>query len=199
VTEKFRTKNEYRTTDVAFSQADLGLTVLASKGSFTGAPANRSYRILYHGLSGETAMYFNETAITKYSSLSGIPSNQNGAVWDANKKLLTVHLSSKPVDNSFKVANVQTRVRGWAWNRSFANGVRIFQDRIVVNSAVPTDMRLSIHRLNGSLVHSFAAPSRLTGSVRVFSLRPLSLSKGIYLVKITMNNAEYVRQFTLRQ
>jgi alpha-glucosidase (family GH31 glycosyl hydrolase) len=199
VTEKFRTKNEFRTTDMGFSQGDLGLTVQSSNGSYTGAPANRTYRIMYHGLSSETAMYFNTSAISSYSSLSSIPSNQNGSAWDANKKLLTVQLPSKPVNTGFKVANVQTHALGNDWNTSSVKALRIFADRIVVNGVGSGAVRLSIHQLNGSLVHSFSHPSRSTDSYRVFSLASLALSRGSYIVKVrTTGDAELVRNMVVR-
>jgi alpha-glucosidase (family GH31 glycosyl hydrolase) len=199
VTEKFRTKNEFRTTEIRYTQEDLGLQVQASNGSYSGAPTRRTYSIVYHGLTASAALYYNTSAITSYSRLTDIPANQNGAVWDTDKKLLNVQIASQPIDNTFKVANVQTRVLGRDLNRLSVNAMRMYPDRIVVDCAAGSgEVRLSIHRLSGSTVHSFSKPSYSTGSYRVFSLRSLALGKGTYLVQFKTNTTELVRHVVLR-
>jgi alpha-glucosidase len=105
VTEKFRTKGESRSTKIHFTEQDLGVEIGAAKGSYEGAPSNRSYQIIYHGLSAETSLYLDDTPISTYSSQADIPANQNGVVWDAQKKLLTVYVASRAVDDGFKISD----------------------------------------------------------------------------------------------
>jgi len=105
VSEKFRTKSESRLTDLRFTQADLGVEVAAAKGTFASAPTARTYQVVYHGLADTTPLFLNTTPITAYTAVASIPANQNGAVWDATQKLLTVYLASQPVANTFRISN----------------------------------------------------------------------------------------------
>jgi alpha-D-xyloside xylohydrolase len=108
VTEKFRTKSELRTTELRFSQQDLGVEIRAAQGTYAGAPGNRAYQVVYHGLAASASMYLNGTPITSYASQASIPANSHGAVWDADKKLLNVYVSSKPVDGTLRISNSAT-------------------------------------------------------------------------------------------
>ena len=105
VTEKFRTKAEFRATDMQFTQQDLGMEVAAAVGSFTGAPSSRSYQVVYHGLSASTPLYLNDTLIPSFTSAASIPANQNGTVWASDKKLLNVYVSARSVDSAFRIAS----------------------------------------------------------------------------------------------
>ncbi len=106
VTERFRTQNELRVTRLGYAEADLGLDVGAATGTYTDAPSGRTYQLIYHGLSADVPLYFNETSIPSYSSEASIPDNEDGTVWDSQGELLNVYLSTKPVDTAFRVANV---------------------------------------------------------------------------------------------
>jgi len=98
VTERFRTAGELRTTDLRFTQQDLVVEIGAARGSYAGAPSERSYQVVYHGLSDEPAMYVNGTPIDSYSSQGAVPDGSNGTVWDAQSGLLNVYVASTSVD-----------------------------------------------------------------------------------------------------
>ena len=76
VSEKFRTKDESRLTELRFTQQDLTVEIGAAKGTFSGAPTSRSYQVIYHGLTATASMYINGTAIASYTSQSGIPTGR---------------------------------------------------------------------------------------------------------------------------
>ncbi|MBN1610760.1 MAG: DUF5110 domain-containing protein [Polyangiaceae bacterium] len=105
VTEKFRTKNELRVTDLRFSQQDLGVQIAAAEGTYSEAPTSRSYQVVYHGLSATTPLYVNGTAIPAVSGQAEIAAGEDGAVWDAENKLLNVYVASRPVDTRVKISN----------------------------------------------------------------------------------------------
>ncbi|MBN2189135.1 MAG: DUF5110 domain-containing protein [Chitinispirillaceae bacterium] len=199
VTERFRTRNEFQTTDMQYTQNDLGVQINPSNGSFTGAPTNRAYRIVYHGLSASVQLYYNGTAIPSYANSSSIPANQNGAVWDATKRLLTAYLSYKPVSITVRVSNSSTSIimRSDA-AKHIRNAVRIVKDEIVVEKSIGGDLRLSIHQLNGRLVLPLDQPAMSTGTVHIYSLRPLKLSKGVYVLMVANTDVSFVRNFLIR-
>ncbi|MBN1306548.1 MAG: glycoside hydrolase family 31 protein, partial [Chitinispirillaceae bacterium] len=197
VTEKFRTKNEFRVTDLQFTEEHLRLAVGASDGTFYGAPSRRSWRIMYHGLSAATALYLDTVAIQSYTGTSGIPADGNGTVWNSADKLQTVYLSSLPVERSFFIAEIPTRIRHRGNEKPVAEAVRISGAGIVVDRSYTGELAVSIHQLNGTAVRFFPEPFRLTGASRLCSLRSLPLSKGVYLVRIRTNSAEVVRHVVL--
>lgn len=199
VTEKFRTKNELRVTELQFVQADLGTQIAAATGSFTGAPANRSYRIIYHGLSAAVPMFLNTTALSSFNSTSAVPANQNGTVWDATSKLLTVQLASTSVDKALRVANIpSTRSINAASKSQLRSAVRVADGMVFVDKSLAGGLRLSIHQLNGKAVGSFSQPTRSTGSCELYSLQSFRLGKGMYLLSIESNGAKLVRNFLVR-
>jgi alpha-D-xyloside xylohydrolase len=104
VSEKYRTKNESRLTELRFSQQDLGVEIGAAKGTYAGAPASRSYQVVYHGLSAAANLFVNGTAISSYASQSNIPAGKDGAVWDDTKKLLNVYVAARPVDGAIRIS-----------------------------------------------------------------------------------------------
>jgi alpha-D-xyloside xylohydrolase len=108
VSERFRTKGELRTTQLRYVDQDLVLEVGAAQGTYADAPSNRSYQIVYHGLSEAPDMYLNGDPIPSAASADAIADGQNGAVWDANTGLLTVYVGSRTVDESFWVASANS-------------------------------------------------------------------------------------------
>jgi len=197
VTEKFRTKNEFRTTDIKYTQNELGVEVQAATGDFTGALDHRAYRIIYHGLSASTTLYCDTSSIKSYSKLSSIPANTNGTYWDSTNKLLYVNIASRSVNSMFTVAKISTNVSNMARNISANHIIRIFNNRIVVNLSSSADLHLEVHKLNGAKIHTFGKPTHSTDSYQEFSLKSLGLSKGIYIVKVKAGNTELVRQIIL--
>jgi alpha-glucosidase (family GH31 glycosyl hydrolase) len=108
VSEKYRTKDESRVTELRFTQQDLAVEIGASKGTYAGAPASRSYQVVYHGLSAAVDLYVNGTAISAYASQASVPAGKDGAVWDAAKSLLNVYLAARPVDAALRIATSST-------------------------------------------------------------------------------------------
>lgn len=51
VHKKFRTKNEKRTTAISFTQSSFSLNIEAANGNYKNAVPERSYQIVFHGLS----------------------------------------------------------------------------------------------------------------------------------------------------
>ncbi len=105
VSEKYRTKNELRTTNLRYVHEDLGVLIGAAQGTFSGAPTARSYSVVYHGLSESAPLFLNGTSLKSYASESAIPEGEDGTAWDASKKLLVVHVASKPVSEVVWIAN----------------------------------------------------------------------------------------------
>jgi len=104
VSEKFRTKDESRVTELRFTQQALAVDIGVSKGTYTGAPSSRSYQVIYHGLSAAVDLYINGTAIPSYTSQTSIPAGKDGTVWDATKSLLNVYVASRPVDGALRIS-----------------------------------------------------------------------------------------------
>ncbi|HXU01266.1 MAG TPA: DUF5110 domain-containing protein, partial [Polyangia bacterium] len=104
VSEKFRTKNELRVTELRYTQQDLGVQVGAAQGTYAAAPSSRVYQVVYHGLTAAASLYINGTAIAPYASQASIPAGKDGAVWDATNKLLNVYVASRSVSGTFKIS-----------------------------------------------------------------------------------------------
>jgi alpha-glucosidase (family GH31 glycosyl hydrolase) len=108
VTEKFRTKNESRLTEMRFTQQDLAVEIGAAQGTYSGAPTSRSYQVVYHGLSADTPMYVNGTAVSSLTGQVSLPATKDGTVWDSAKKLLNVYVASRPVDGTVRISSSAT-------------------------------------------------------------------------------------------
>jgi hypothetical protein len=105
VTERFRTRNEVRVTELRFSQEDLLVEIGAAAGTYSGAPSSRSYEVVYHGLSDDTALYLNGTPLASYPSQDSIPANEDGTVWDSGASLLNVYVTARSVDDTLWIAS----------------------------------------------------------------------------------------------
>ncbi len=184
VTEKFRTKSEFRTTDVTFTQNNLCVTIGAGVGSFNGASTRRSYQIIYHGLQSAAALYYDTTALQVYSSLSNIPADKNGTVWDAAKKVQTVRIASLPVNRSFTVAGVPTNISIRDNMKRINNTLWIVGDKLLFEYPSYGEYDISIYQPDGSKIKSFKKTICSKEPVQSFSVGSLNLSKGIYIIKI---------------
>jgi alpha-glucosidase (family GH31 glycosyl hydrolase) len=105
VTEAFRTAGASRMTDIRYTDADLGVAISAAQGSYDGAPANRAYQIIYHGLQAAPSLYLNDTPLSVFDDASAVPENQNGVVWDDAQNLLTVHVAKTGVDSALSISS----------------------------------------------------------------------------------------------
>ena len=97
ITERYRTNGEKRTTDVIFTQSSMSLRIAAGVGSYEGAPARRTYRVDFHGLSRPLCMEINGKPLTFVKSVGGTTAAQEGIVWDEGKKCLSALIKSLPI------------------------------------------------------------------------------------------------------
>lgn len=104
VTEKFRTINEKRSTNLSYTQSTSTAVIGAATGTYSGAPASRSYRVFFHGFTGPKGMRVNSTALSFFNTEAEALANGSGAVWDAVKKVLAVYTSSYSVSTQVTVA-----------------------------------------------------------------------------------------------
>ena len=123
--------------------------------------------------------------------MTGIPSGRDGAVWDAGKKLLGVHLVSRPVAAPVILASTPTRVSGGFRLKPASNAVRISGNSIIVACSPFADVTVAVHQLNGSRA------ARFNRVARKFSLRRLHLSKGPYLARVEIDEIVLARHLVL--
>jgi alpha-D-xyloside xylohydrolase len=198
VTEKFRTKNEFRLTDIKYKEGTLRVEVGAAKGQFTGAPSKRTCSIVYHGLTAGSKMYFNKEEITSYSKLSDIPANKNGSVWDSDKKLLTVVIPSVQIDVNYIVSNEPAVSISGAAKSNTMHAVSFANDKITIKLSEPAAVSLSIYKLNGCRLFSCSQLPKNGEMHFEFPLRSSGLSNGIYMVKIDAGEQHLAQQIVLK-
>ncbi len=198
VTEKYRTKKEYRLTDIKYKESSLRVDIGAVEGQFTNAPSKRTFQIVYHGLSAAQKIYLSKEEIKSYTKLSDIPANQNGTIWDSEKKLLSVRLSAVPVNEGVTISNDPTVKVIRDKKSGNQHVVTIANDRISVRLSQAAPVSISIYKLNGCRLFSY---SQKAGNGRMHYELPLhstGLSNGIYMVKIKTGDQLMVQQIALR-
>jgi hypothetical protein len=198
VTEKYRTKNEVRLTEIKYTESSSRVDIGAAKGSFTGAPSKKTYQIVYHGLSAAKKMYLSKEEIKSYAKLSEIPANQHGCVWDSDKKLLTVIAAALPVTENAIVSSDPT-VK--AINDKKSDRIDLLQfnnNKIMVRLSQPASIDVSIYKLNGSRVFSYSQPPVNDGILQELPVRTSGMSNGIYTVKIRTGGQQLVQQIILK-
>ena len=199
VSEKYQTKNEFRQTGFAFSQTNLGLTVGGASGTYSGAPSSRAWRIIYHGLTGAKEMFLDTAALKSYTALTGIPEGGNGTVWDAQKKLLTVQLASRPVNTPFIVAQVPaTALRDQGGRLSAGPAVRISNGTVIISAACSGEIDAALYRLDGCLVRSVKGHAAGAGERQVIALGARAISRGTYVIRVTAGSIETVQRIMVR-
>jgi alpha-D-xyloside xylohydrolase len=105
VSERFRTRDELRTTELRFRQQDLVVEIGAALGSYDGAPSARSYQVVYHGLTEAPQMYVASMPVSSYPSEGDIAAGEDGSVWHADDQLLSVFVAARPVDSVLLVSS----------------------------------------------------------------------------------------------
>ncbi len=200
VTEKFRTANEFRLTDIRFTGENLRLEVGSSSGTFSGAPSRRSCRIVYHGLTDKSALYHDTTPVQSYAEESAVPSNGSGTVWDSEKKLQTVYLPSLPVDRAFTVSAIPTaaRIGPGGIMTGGGGGVRVSGGRIVLDGSFAGAKSISIHRLDGRMIRSYPRSFGPDGSGGKLYLNLPRMSRGTCLLLIETENSGFARHIVLQ-
>jgi alpha-D-xyloside xylohydrolase len=198
VTEKYRTKNEFRLTDIKYSESSSRVEISPAKGSFTNASSKRTLLIVYHGLSASNKMYVSKDEIKSYTKLSEIPADQHGCVWDSDKKLLTVKLSPQPVNENVVVSNDPTVNAVRMESMGIKHTAEFIHDRIVIKLSKAAPVSISIYKLNGSRLFSYS--HEVSDKLMKFEipLRAAGLGKGIYMAKIKTGNQLQTMQITLK-
>jgi alpha-D-xyloside xylohydrolase len=90
VSEKFRTRNEYRTTKIEYKEKGNKLFIYPAEGNYEGAVSNRNYKIYFHGLDGMKRFKLNDEELEVFNSEDMLNENGQGKFWDESKRILIV-------------------------------------------------------------------------------------------------------------
>ncbi len=107
ITESYRTKGEVQKTKLVFLQSIMTLSISAAVGSYGNAPAHRSYRIVFHGLSRPMCVNVNGRQLKSAYSDDEALSSEGAIVWNKQKKCLSVFMQRVPVDQGLLVQGVK--------------------------------------------------------------------------------------------
>jgi alpha-D-xyloside xylohydrolase len=103
VSEKYRTRNESRTTDLIYNEKDKSLIIKAARGAYLNAPNERSYQITLHGLSKSQQVEVNGKIIKQLKS-ELITNNQvNASSWSEKTKTLNINIQKQNVNTDIVV------------------------------------------------------------------------------------------------
>jgi alpha-D-xyloside xylohydrolase len=106
VSEAYRNTNEKRITTVTFTQAALSLQIAAAVGAYAHAPLERAYQIVFHGLSKPILLSVNGTTITPAQAGQQGTAGNEEALWEADKKILSVFVRRSTVAKSMVIQRV---------------------------------------------------------------------------------------------
>jgi len=101
--EAYRTKGEYRLTEMRFTQREMRLVISAARGTYKGATDSRSYRLNFHGLSRPFGLEVNGARLPSFASEQEAFWAGAGVVWDARRKVLSAFVRRSPVRQSISV------------------------------------------------------------------------------------------------
>ena len=92
ITENYKRKNERRVTAMKFNQNSFTLSIAPSKGNYSGATDQRTYRVDFYGLSKPLCLKVNGKKFkTMYTQQQLIVPGE-GVVWNGSKKILSVFI-----------------------------------------------------------------------------------------------------------
>jgi len=202
VSEKYRTEDDFCTTHLSYRDADNGVIVSGAIGSYDGAPETRAYTIVYHGLSDAPALYFCGNSIQSYSSISEIPGNETGLVWDSDKKLATVILPTQDVRQSIVVSSDQSATRltmtksGLITPDALSFGAR---ELVITSSSAMNPVSVTFFRLNGRALQKdvVVRPVRSRTGFTYTCRYPVS-SSGLYIVQVKLGGGHVFRKILVR-
>ncbi|MFH4963364.1 TIM-barrel domain-containing protein [Gaetbulibacter sp. M235] len=100
VTEKFRTKNEKRTTKIIYQELGNKLTIYPSEGTYDDAISNRSYQIYFHGTDGIKKLRLNNKKLKLLSSHEKSTNNKDGVFWNEKDKTLGVFINPQSINQT---------------------------------------------------------------------------------------------------
>lgn len=107
ISERYRTHNEQRRTEINYQQTEGRLTILLSSGTYSNAPSHRAIRIEFHGIQSPSCIEFNGKEMKNYRSLKSAMKAKEGVVWDKKKNIATVFLKSHPVDQKMILTTIK--------------------------------------------------------------------------------------------
>jgi alpha-glucosidase (family GH31 glycosyl hydrolase) len=187
-TEKYRTEQQFHTTQIHYKDENRGVTISAVSGSYDDAPEARAYSIIYHGLTDAPMLYFNGMAITSYSSRSDIPADEIGQVWNSAQKLTTVVLPMQDVKQARIVStDPAATFLNSSRNSIFSPGALSFATGKLIIKSLPLKKPVSItfFQMNGRILHkeSIIEPERSVNGYTYTCEYP-AFSSGICIVDI---------------
>lgn len=103
ISEAYQTANEKRKTVFNFSQSAFLLHIAAAVGNYKNAPDQRSYQLVFHGISKPVDFEVNGVRIKTMQSAT---SREATAVWDEKGKTITVTIPRSPVTKTFVVKRI---------------------------------------------------------------------------------------------
>jgi alpha-D-xyloside xylohydrolase len=103
ISEKFRTKNEFRITKIEYKEKHNKLTIYPAKGRYNGAVTGRSYKLYFHGLDKLIKLKLNDEKLKIYDSEDQLNKDGQGVYWDDNNKILVVVTKKFNVDEKIVI------------------------------------------------------------------------------------------------
>jgi alpha-D-xyloside xylohydrolase len=104
VTEKYRTRDEKRSTPIEYHEDANRVTIHPARGSYQDAPTHRSYRIRIHGMENPNRVDAGTATIKKVSSEKEIPWQEKGYFWNEKQSILTIQTLQHPVEETVEVS-----------------------------------------------------------------------------------------------
>ena len=178
------------------------MTISGATGSYTDAPETRAYSIVYHGLSTAPTLYFSGTAIKSYQSLSGIPGNETGLVWNSGKKLATVVLPKQDIKDAFIVSSDQNATRLHGKNSDFFKkpAVTLRSGILTIHSSFNDGpISVTLFSLNGRTLKKTVVikPERFHNG-HTYTYHYPECSPGLCIVDITNNDMHFSQKVFIR-
>ncbi len=112
ISELYRTKKEMRTTQFVFNQASLTFSVGAAVGTFKDAPSERTYRVVFHGLTRRICFEVNGKRLSLFTSDREAIAAGEGCVWDKEKRCISIFLKTMPVERPILIKSVENCMDG---------------------------------------------------------------------------------------
>jgi alpha-D-xyloside xylohydrolase len=107
VTEAYRVKNEKRTTSLHFNQSSFSFQIEAAVGTYTNAPEQRAYQIVFHDVLQPVCFEVNGVKIKTTQTSQNSSSGKTVAVWDANRQIISVTIPRSPVTKAFEIKRIK--------------------------------------------------------------------------------------------
>ncbi|MFA5832775.1 MAG: TIM-barrel domain-containing protein [Bacteroidota bacterium] len=107
VTERYRSNNENRTTEIRFTQSDFSLNIGASVGNYTNAPKRRALQIEFHGVQQSKCIALNGVKLKSFQTEKAASAAKQGVVWNKKKNTLSVFLKSFSVTEPIVISSIK--------------------------------------------------------------------------------------------